>query len=164
MTTLTRTLAAGLGVLLVSTIALAQDRAADREAVNELMWRYARALDSFDPDAYVALYTEDGQFVAGGNATKGRDALWQMIEDLRSGREARAAEGNPAAPLYHMTTDAWTDFIDDTHALHHTYWLTVSGAAGGNPVNVLAAGRGVDRLVKVNGRWLIERRDVTPED
>jgi uncharacterized protein (TIGR02246 family) len=161
MTTLTRTLTAGLGVLLLSTIAFAQDRAADREAINELMWRYARALDSFNPDAYAALYTEDGQFIAGGNATRGREALWQMIEDLRSRRETQAAEGNPAAPLYHMTTDAWTEFVDETHAMHHTYWLTVSG---GNPVSILAAGRGVDHLLKVNGRWLIETRDVTPGD
>lgn len=159
--TLARALTAGIGVLLLSPFAMTQDRAADREAINELMWRYARALDSFNPDAYAALYTEDGQFVAGGNATAGREALWQMIEDLRSRRETQAAEGNPAAPLYHMTTDSWTEFIDDTRARHHTYWLTVSG---GNPVNVLAAGRGVDRLVKVNGRWLIETRDVTPQD
>jgi hypothetical protein len=45
-----------------------------------------------------------------------------------------------------------------------TYWLTLSGAAGGNPVNILAAGRGVDELVKVDGRWLIRSRNVTPED
>jgi hypothetical protein len=49
-------------------------------------------------------------------------------------------------------------------AVNITYWLTLSGAAGGNPVNILAAGRGVDELVKVDGRWLIRSRNVTPED
>jgi hypothetical protein len=151
-------------IFLLSPSAFSQDRADDREAIDALMWSYARALDTFDPGAYVALYTEDGQFVAGGNATEGREALWQMIEDLRVDREERAATGNPAAPMYHMTADSWTEFVDDTHARHHTYWLTVTGAAGGNPVNVLAAGRGVDELVKVGGRWLIQRRDVTPRD
>jgi hypothetical protein len=153
-----------MAVLGLSPFVEAQDRTADREAIDRLMWQYARALDTFDPDAYVAVYTEDGQFRAGGTATRGRQALWQMIEDLREGREERAAAGNPAAPLYHMTTDAWTEFIDDTHARHHTYWLTVSGAAGGNPVGVLAAGRGVDELVKIDGQWLIRSRDVAPED
>ena len=151
--------AVGIAILLFSQSAVAQDRASDHEAINALMWRYARALDTFDPDAYVAVYTEDGQFRAGNTPTQGRDALWQMIEDLRVGREERAREGNPAAPLYHMTTDSWTEFVDDSHAVHHTYWLTV---AAGSPPNILAAGRGEDRLVKVDGRWLIESRDVAP--
>jgi hypothetical protein len=149
---------------MLSPSASAQDQTADREAINELMWRYARALDTFNPDAYAAIYTEDGEFRSGANATKGREALWQMIEGLRSDREARRAEGNPAAPMYHMTTDSWTEFVDDNHAVHHTYWLTVTGASGGNPVNVLAAGRGEDHLVKVDGQWLIQTRDVAPQD
>ena len=147
--------------LSTAPLAGAQDRAADREAIEELMWRYARALDTFNPDAYVAVYTEGGQFQAGPTPTQGRQALWQMIEDLRTNREERAAAGNPAAPLYHMTTDSWTEFVDDTHARHHTYWLTISG---GNPPSILAAGRGIDELVKADGRWLIRSRNVTPED
>ncbi len=163
MKNLAHILAAGSCLVLLSPLALAQ-RAEDREAINELMWRYARALDTFDPDAYAALYTEDGQFGASTTATKGREALWQMIEDLRSGREARAASGNPAPPMYHMNTDVWIEFIDDTHARHHTYWLTVNGAGGGNPASIVAAGRGVDHLVKVDGQWLIQIRDVAPQD
>ena len=159
-----RMLTAGISILLVSPFVSAQDRSEDREAINALMWRYARALDKFDPDAYVAVYTEDGQFGSSSTATKGREALWQMIEDLRAGREARAREGNPAAPMYHMNTDVWIEFIDDTHALHHSYWLTVNGAGGGDPARVVAAGRGVDHLVKVDGRWLIQMRDVAPPD
>ncbi len=163
MKNLAKILTAGSCIVLLSPLALAQ-RAEDREAINELMWRYARALDTFDPDAYAALYTEDGQFGASTTATKGREALWQMIEDLRSGREAQAAEGNPAPPMYHMNTDVWIEFIDDTHARHHTYWLTVNGAGGGNPASIVAAGRGVDHLVKVDGQWLIQIRDVSPQD
>jgi hypothetical protein len=64
-----------------------------------------------------------------------------------------------------MTTDSWIEFIDPTHARHHSYWLTVFGAVGrGAMPNVAAAGRGVDDLVKVNGRWLIQTRDVAPQD
>src|SRR5690606_5568871 len=65
----------------LSGAALAQDsvRAQDRAEIEALMWRYARALDTFDADAYAAVYTEDGEFKAGGTATKGRDALRQMV-------------------------------------------------------------------------------------
>ncbi len=163
MKKLTQVLAAGACIMLLSPLASAQ-RAEDREAIEELMWRYARALDTFDPDAYAALYTEDGQFGASENATQGRDALWEMIENLRAGREARAADGDPAPPMYHMTTDVWIEFVDDTHARRHSYWLTMNAAGGGNPPGIVAVGRGVDHLVKVNGQWLIQMRDVAPQD
>jgi uncharacterized protein (TIGR02246 family) len=141
------------------------DQAADREAIHALMWHYARALDTLDALAYAALYTQDGEFSAGGTAVKGRDGLRKMIEDLKAGRAEREAKGTPSPAMYHMTTDAWTEFVDDTHARHHTYWITVFGPAerGGSP-NVAAAGRGVDDLVKVNGEWKIQRRDVAPPD
>ena len=58
-------------------------RARDREQIEELMWRYARALDTGNAEAYAALYTTDGQFSAGANATKGREALKQMIAGPR---------------------------------------------------------------------------------
>src|SRR5205085_4011192 len=55
----------------------------DRAQIEDLMWRYTRALDSNDADAYAATYTADGQFGAGANPTKGHDALRKMIADLR---------------------------------------------------------------------------------
>jgi len=58
------------------------------------MWRYARALDSNNPDAYAAVYTVDGQFGTGANATKGREALKKMIADLKQrNAEADAKSG-----------------------------------------------------------------------
>jgi hypothetical protein len=140
--------------------------AADHEAINELMWRYARALDTYNTEAYVALYTEDGEFSA-GTPTRGRAALRAMIDGLRGDR--KAGDFSPSG-LYHMTTDAWTEFVDATHARHHTYWLTVragggrgAGPGGGGP-SIVAAGVGVDELVKVDGKWLIRSRNVAPQD
>ena len=145
----------------VGGAALADDgaRAEDRAQIEELMWRYARALDTFDADAYAAVYTEDGEFKAGGNATKGREALRQMVANLGQNRN----ESSP--PMYHMTADSYIEFIDENTARHHTYWMTVFGAAGqGQAPRVAAAGRGVDELVKVDGRWLIKSRNVAPQD
>jgi len=143
----------------------AADRSEEREEINALMWRYARALDSFNPDNYAAVYTKDGQFGVGAGATKGQQALKAMIQGLKDDREKRTAAGETVAPMYHMTTDSWIEFIDDTHARHHSYWLTVFGAAGrGSTPNVAAAGRGVDDLIKIDGKWLIQTRNVTPQD
>lgn len=158
--------------LVITTITLSAltlnaqaDQAADREAINELMWHYARALDSLDADAYVATYTEDGQFGVGESATKGHDALRKMIAGFVENRKKREAEGNPAGAMFHMTADSWIEFVDATHARHHSYWMTVFGSAKrGEAPRVAAVGRGVDHLVKVNGKWLIQVRDVAPKD
>ena len=145
--------------VLVAGPALA-DRADDREEINALMWRYARALDTADADAYASVYTEDGQFGVGDNATKGRDALRNMIAAFGAGRGG----DNPPPQLYHMTADTWIEFADDTHATHHSYWLTMAAASGDSPARVVAVGVGADELVKLNGEWLIRVRNVTAEE
>jgi hypothetical protein len=47
----------------------------DRAQIEKLMWRYVRALDTGNADAYAAVFTPGGQFGSGGNAVKGREAL-----------------------------------------------------------------------------------------
>lgn len=137
----------------------------DRAEIEALMWRYVRALDTFDADAYASAFTEDGQFGNGRNATKGRAALRAMVADLRSGREQRAASGESVAPLQHVIANSRLEFINDDEALFHSYWMTVGGSTGpGTTPNVLASGRGVDHLVRIRGQWLIANRDVAPED
>jgi uncharacterized protein (TIGR02246 family) len=139
--------------------------AQDRAEIEHLMWRYARALDSFDEEAYAGVYTEDGQFIAGPNPTKGREALRNMIAGIEQGRATRAAAGETITPLYHMTANSHIEFLGPDQARVHTYWLTLAGAAGQeNPPRVLAAGRGVDEVVRVNGQWLIKSRNVAPQD
>ena len=159
-----------LGLGLVPCAGAADDvgarEARDRVEIEALMWRYARALDTFDADAYALVFTEDGQFGSGTNAAKGRAALRQMIEGYRKDRADREAKGEPKSPpMYHMTTDAYVEFLDADRARHHSYWMTVFGAVGQDtPPRVAAAGRGVDELVRVNGSWLIQSRDVAPEN
>lgn len=153
----------------MSTQVGAQDNAArearDRAEIEALMWRYTRALDTTDADAYAAVYTPDGQFSAGGNVTKGHEALSRMIAGVKAGRDATAAKGEPVAPMYHMTMNDNLTFVDKDHARIDAYWQTVFGAVGQKvPVRVAAAGRSVDHLVRVNGRWLIQSRDVAPRD
>ena len=152
-----------------STQVGAQDNAAretrDRAEIEALMWRYTRALDTMNADAYASAYTPDGQFVAGANATKGHVALKKMVADLKDRAAAAAAKGEVRPPMYHMTMNTHLTFVDKDHARLEAYWQTVFGAVGQNvPVRVAAAGRSVDQLVRVNGQWLIENRDVAPRD
>jgi uncharacterized protein (TIGR02246 family) len=139
-------------------------READRAAIEALMWRYVRALDSMDADCYAAVFTEDGKFKSGSTQHQGRAEMKEMIAGLKKTRDERAAAGTPSAPMYHVIANHQITFTGPNEARYDSYWMTVFGAAGENtPVRVAAAGRGVDQLVRVNGQWLIKNRDVAPQ-
>jgi uncharacterized protein (TIGR02246 family) len=144
----------------------AMREAQDRAAIEDLMWRYARALDTNDADAYAAVYTEDGQFGTGDKATKGRAALHKMVADLKQARIDREAKGEPRRPgTLHMDTSHSITFKDADHATYNAYWVTMFTALGPDtPARVGAVGRSVDEVVRVNGKWLIRLRDVAPRD
>jgi uncharacterized protein (TIGR02246 family) len=160
------------GVLIAAAVSFttsaagdAEQQTKDRAEIEALMWRYARALDGFDADGYASVYVADGQFGTGPNATKGRDALKKMVSDLKQRRAENEAKGQKQAPMYHMTMNEHVEFPDPDHARINAYWLTVFGAAGESaPLRVAAAGRSIDDLVRVNGKWLIKTRNVTPQD
>ena len=135
----------------------------DRAEIEDLMWRYARALDTGNGEAYAATYTPDGQFGTGANASKGTDAL----KRLAGGQPRTPAAGAPAAParppMYHMHANHAITFIDKDHARFDAYYITARAAGGQDqPLQVLAVGRSVDELVRLNGKWLIQVRNVQP--
>jgi predicted SnoaL-like aldol condensation-catalyzing enzyme len=134
----------------------------DRALIARLEWNYDRSLDHYDADAYVANFTPDGAF----GRTKGRDALHKMITDLVAGQEARRKAGTTIGKMHHFTMNQFLEFIDPTHAKYHYYHQTVFGTGGAigsatAPV-MAAAGQGVDDLVKVDGKWYIQYRNVAP--
>ena len=135
----------------------------DRLEIEDLMWRYARALDTNNADAYAATYTPDGSFGAGPNPTKGRDALRKMIADLKQRNDEAAAKGDRRPPMYHMTANERITFTGKDSAKIEAYWITTVAAGGQNtPMRVVSVGHSVDELVRLNGQWLIKARNVAP--
>ena len=138
--------------------------ARDRQQIEELMWRYARALDTGDAEGYAALYTPDGQFSAGTTATKGREALKKMIAGARQ-PQAGAAQPAPRPPMYHTSANHQLVFTDKDHARMDAYHITmVAGAGRETPPRVAGVGRSIDEFERVNGQWLIKSRNVAPMD
>lgn len=141
--------------------AVVVQQARDREQIEELLWRYARTLDSADADGYAAVYTVDGEFSSGAQSIKGRAALHQFVANLKKTREERKARGENPGGTLHMTANHRIDFTGTDSATVHSYWITIFPAAGQeNPVRLGAAGRAEDQLVRVDGKWLIKARNV----
>jgi uncharacterized protein (TIGR02246 family) len=135
-------------------------RAQDRVAIEQLMWDYIRALDAGDAEAYANLFTPDGQFGRGATAVKGRDALKKMVSEARQKRaEAEKQSGKKAQRMYHVVTNPHIEFVDKDHARFYAYWMGALASGG-----TTSAGREVNELVRINGRWLISVRDVDPQD
>ena len=149
--------------LVVSTSLTAQKdlvRAQDRVEIEQLMWNYIHALDSGNAEAYAAVFTPDGQFGRGTTAIKGREALKKMVSDARQKLDAEKKSGKERPRMYHVVTNPHIEFIDKDHARFHAYWM--GAFASGGPIT--SAGREVNELVRLNGQWLINARDVAPQD
>lgn len=138
----------------------------DRTQIEDLMWRYARALDTNDAEAYASVYAPDGQFGTGANATKGRDALRKMIADGRQRQVDAQAKGEPKRPpMYHMNANGRIQFTDKDHARIEAYYITAIAAGGATaPLRVAGVGRSIDDVVRLNGQWVIMARNVSPQD
>ncbi len=128
--------------------------ARDRAAIEKLMWDYVRAIDSWNPDAYAAVFTEDGSFLD----TTGRDNLRAMV----AGMAEQRTDESPM--LHHVMSNHNIEFINPNRAVVNYYWQTVSrGSPGAAAPQLLAQGWGRDVVVRINGRWLIQNRDVAPD-
>jgi uncharacterized protein (TIGR02246 family) len=168
---ISRAMLAGLlavGLIQAATAAeerSAADEARDRAAIEALMWRYIRALDTADADAYAAAFTADGTFTSGQNAERGTAELKKMISDFKARRaEQQAKAAAPTPALYHVVANHTITFVDRDHARYDAYWMTMAAGAGPEtPARVAGVGRSVDMLVRQNGQWLIQSRDVAPK-
>ena len=160
-----------LSLMAVSTVSIAADNEVlreiqDREQIKKLMWDYARALDTGNVEAFVALFTEDGQFGRGENAVKGRKALLEMMGAF-SKSPTVGQQGNipKTGSMYHMTANHYIEFKGKDHAIFHGYWIAfISGSGQNTQPTIVGVGREVNEVVRVNGKWFIQVRDIMPQD
>jgi uncharacterized protein (TIGR02246 family) len=147
-----------MGTSVLTASEKVQLRAQDRVEIEQLMWEYIQALDSHDGEAFVNKFTPDGQFKSSASTAKGRDALKKMVVDAWKKMDAANEDGTKKPHMYHIVTNPHIEFIDEDHARYYAYWMGVLETGG----EIVTAGREVNELVKIKGRWLIKIRDVNP--
>lgn len=151
------------GLLVGPLLASAQENLGtyqDHIAVEDVMARYVWAVDSLDPDGYVAVFTEDGIIDSNGTISKGREEIRKIVTGLIQRRDDAKAKGLPTSNLYHLISNVRVTFPKPGEALHRSYWQTVYRDKDGK-MTAAAMGRSEDQLVKRNGRWLIQKRKLT---
>jgi len=132
----------------------------DRIAVEDVMARYVWAVDSLDADGYVAVFTKDAVIDSNGNFSKGHEEIRKIVTSLIQRRDDNKAKGLPTSNLYHVISSVRITFPKPGEALHQSYWQTVRRDKDGKMI-AAAMGRSEDRLVKQNGKWLIQWRKLT---
>ena len=132
----------------------------DRIAVEDVMARYVWAVDSLDPEGYVAVFTDDAVIDSNGSISKGHDEIRRIVTGLIQRRDANRAKGLPTANLYHVISNVRITFPKPGEALHQSHWQTVRRDKDGK-MTAAAMGPSEDRLVKRDGKWLIQSRKLT---
>jgi uncharacterized protein (TIGR02246 family) len=155
--------AALIALLIAPTFVIAEDNLGtyeDRIAVEDVMARYVWAVDSLDADGYVAVFTADAIIDSNGTISKGHDEIRKVVTNLIKRRDDNKAKGVATANLYHVISNVRITFPKPGEALHQSYWQTVRRDKDG-VMTAAAMGRSEDRLVKRDGKWLIQSRKLT---
>jgi uncharacterized protein (TIGR02246 family) len=149
-----------IALLLTPILATAKENLGtydDRIAVEDVMARYVWAVDSFDADGYVAVFTDDATIDASGNISKGHDEIRKVVTGLIKRRDDNIAKGLPPGNLHHIISNVRITFPKKNEALYQSYWQTMRKDKDGKMVTG-GMGTSEDHLVKRNGRWLIQYR------
>lgn len=125
--------------------------AAELNAIRNTLAAYNMAGDRLRLEALAALFLEDGVLETSIGAFRGRQ---EIIDGLGGrGRPAPTAEQGPTLLRHNLTTCHITVTSPDT-AEARTYFMVLTN------VGLDHAGHYVDRLRKLDGAWMFERRIV----
>jgi uncharacterized protein (TIGR02246 family) len=137
--------------------------AADRAEIEDLMARYLFAIDYADWDAYVATFTEDGKLEFASGQYRGREEIRAAVTRFAEGigRFYHTEDGKPAI-LRHVVLQSVIR-VEGDRAFGRTLWVEMANHGPGDTMKMGTYGIYEDDFEKVDGRWLIARRNVLNE-
>jgi ketosteroid isomerase-like protein len=143
----------------------------DHIQIEQLLMRYAAALNTKDADAYVSMFTPDAVFELRRHMKeppflgpfKGREALRKQW--FADGSSPGGADG--FGPMRHVTTNYEINVKGDAATVRAFFIEVVSNGdnspPGSKPPTIHAMGRYEDELVKQDGKWLFSKRVVVTD-
>lgn len=129
----------------------------ERAAIDTLIKRADRGLDVADIEMFTSSFTEDAVLQMNENVYTGRAEIEGLVAGRAASRDARLrGEGDPNTQLYRVTTNSIVELTGPDTARHTAYVVVVGHTT--NETHLSSSGTYDDRLVKRDGRWLIENR------
>jgi len=117
----------------------------DEEQVRQMLALWSEADADKDPQAFAALFTEDGKYVSRRGDSVGRAAIYQNLAD-------RIAVNPPDRETMHLFAEAVVQVDGDT--AHTRSGYVGYGRIGDGPWEVMSIGRFHTWLVRRNAKWL----------
>jgi hypothetical protein len=135
----------------------------DRAEIEDLMARYLFAIDYFDWDAYVATFAPDGELEFASGKSKGREAIRKAVTSFsqRIGEFYHTADGKPAK-LRHVILQSSIK-VEGDRAWGRSLWLEMANHGPNDEPKIGTYGLYEDEFGKIDGKWLITRRNVLNE-
>lgn len=132
----------------------------DRQAIEDLLVRYAWATDTWDTDLSLSCFTDDAEFRShdGTVLASGRSELKAFVSRGRSGGRLQTMAGSELVCITHPISNVAVEFRGD----EATVWsasVSYSLAAHGDGDRVFAHGlRYNDEVCRDGDAWLFTRR------
>jgi hypothetical protein len=147
-------------------------RVADRQAIEEVLSRANLGFELSDADMFAGAFAEDAVYILDEPgpvfgydkmAYRGRADIRTIISD----RVSKARNVDPKTLSYdpaslrrfNRNSDERIEIIDASHARHGSTWMVVMHTNVN--IHISAIGRYEDKLVKRDGKWLIQERHRT---
>jgi uncharacterized protein (TIGR02246 family) len=122
----------------------------DEQQIRRTLGEYSQRLDDGRFDEWSDLFADDARLVLMGRVTEGRDAIRNYMMTVQG-------EGRRGM---HVTTNSLIEVDGESDgATATTDYLFVRPTAEG--IGVVAAGRYLDQLVRHDGRWRFQVREIT---
>lgn len=122
----------------------------DEQQIRRTLGEYSQRLDDGRFDEWSDLFADDARLVLMGRVTEGRDAIRNYMMTVQG-------EGRRGM---HVTTNSLIEVDGESDgATATTDYLFVRPTAEG--IGVIAAGRYIDQLVRDDGRWRFQVREIT---
>lgn len=137
--------------------------AQDRAEIEDLMARYLFAIDYFDWDAYIATFAPDAELEFASGTYRGhaeiREAVTRFSEGI--GRFYHTEDGQPAK-LRHVVLQSVIR-VEGDRAWGTTLWVEMANHGPNDEMKMGTYGLYEDEFSRIDGRWLIRRRNVLNE-
>ncbi len=134
------------------------DYALDRALIEDLLGRYAFAVDFNDAESYGATFAPDGVLIHAGGVEEGREAIIAFASDYTPAADDGARPSRWGHNIMNLVLE-----IDGDRAHGAAYWVQVTNETPDRQPRLGYFGHSEDEYVRIDGQWHFARREIFNE-